>query len=358
MGKAKKRTPAQLRYIAIDRILRTKLDFPLRRTFDEIVNGVNNQVPRTSIDYPEWSIRQIRRDFSKMREVGAPIATQPHKDAYGDTYEIYYYADPNYSWPDIGFDQADLQALKLAGALLSPYENLPAIRHLIDLAEKTEQSIEADRSKHHDVPIYFSPLADNKIDPDVWATVLDASTRKKMLAITYTGWKGQSPKTVRRFSPYAIIQLEGEWYVVGTAQLLDNTIRQYKMSRILSAKVIKASFQVPSDFKAHELLENTFGKFLNKDDLVTVRVRFRKKVATQVLGQKWHPKQKTKAEKNGDVTISFKVTRSAAGPEWVLYHVKSWVLSWGANAEVLAPKELRVSVQSEVDEMIRNRKEI
>lgn len=349
MGKAKKRTPAQLRYIAIDRILRTRP--ALRRTFEEIVNGVSNQVPKTSIDSPEWSERQIRRDIKDMREAGARIATEAYRDSYDKVHEVYFYVDPDYQWPDIGFDQDDLYALQLARQILAPYENLPAVRHLIDMGEKLEGIIESKIQKATDIPIHFSPVVQNNIASDIWEAVLEAATNKKILEITYSGWKGKSPKKVRSFAPYAVVQLEGEWYVIGTAQLTDDSIRQYKMSRILSAKVTKSPFQIPSDFDPHALLSNSFGKFLDQRDLVNVRVRFKKEIATQVLGQKWHPKQKTKIEKNGDVTISFRVTRSAAGPEWILYHVKQWVLSWGANAEVLAPKELKESVKDEIQIM-------
>ena len=63
-----------------------------------------------------------------------------------------------------------------------------------------------------------------------------------------------------------------------------------------------------------------------------VAVRFAKSAAPWILERQWHPKQKVKHHRDGSITLSF--------PAPALYEVKRWVLSWGAEAEVVGPKEL------------------
>jgi len=344
MKRAHRRTDAQNRCVAIDRILRTETE--MRRTFEEILSGVNNMVPPVGIDR-EWGVRTLRRDIANMRKAGAPIATKSFDDPDGNRYEIYYYTDPDYRWPDIGFNQEDLHALQLAKKILEPYKKLHAVQHLSELAEELGAHIKPETHSSAEIPLYFSPLAEDSINPEIWQVVLEAATQRKVLNITYSGWKDQSAEeNPRRIDPYAIVNLEGEWYLIGTANLTSESIRQYKLSRIKSAELTESPFEIPEEFDIHKLLDNTFGKFIGSpDDLETVQIRFSKRVALLILGTKWHPQQKHTKCENGDIILSFPVSKS--GP-WPFYHIISWILSWGSDAVVEAPEELKKRVAEEL----------
>ncbi|MEI8351101.1 MAG: WYL domain-containing protein, partial [bacterium] len=56
-----------------------------------------------------------------------------------------------------------------------------------------------------------------------------------------------------------------------------------------------------------------------------------------------HPSQQIRTRKNGAVELEFE----AAG----LFEVQRWVLSWGSQVQVLAPKELQSMMLKEVASM-------
>lgn len=338
------------RIAAMDVIIRTAAP-KHKRTRDAIMLEVTRRVYDEYAEKPSYKRSTFERDKDAMRNapIPAPIWSDEYEDDEGKFHSFYYYGDETYRWPEMEFDLGDMQSLQLAVALLEPYKNLPAIKHLRGVAEKISEGIGQTQGEKLGIPVYFSPLADNEIDPEIWVVVLGAATRRKILAITYSGWKKQNPNQPRRIAPYAIVQLEGEWYIVGTAGLTDESLRQYKMNRILTAKETKAPFVIPADFDVEKILSNTFGRFIGLGEEETVTIRFAKDVATQIAGQKWHPQQKlSKPNKKGERTLTFPVSK--AGP-WPYYHVKSWILSWGANAEVLAPAELKDLVRQEIQKM-------
>ena len=71
-----------------------------------------------------------------------------------------------------------------------------------------------------------------------------------------------------------------------------------------------------------------------------IRIRFSKDVAYLVKERQWHPTQMITLNKNGDVTL----TMQTGG----LDEMASWILSWGPNAQVLAPPALIESVTNQL----------
>ncbi len=76
----------------------------------------------------------------------------------------------------------------------------------------------------------------------------------------------------------------------------------------------------------------------------TVRLRFKAHAARYVREKDWHPTQKVRVNGDGSLTLTFRVNH--------LLEVKRWVLSFGADCEVLAPKELTEQIYSEVRIML------
>ena len=69
-----------------------------------------------------------------------------------------------------------------------------------------------------------------------------------------------------------------------------------------------------------------------------VVIRFNEKVADYIREKKWHPSQKLRPLKNGDLELQMTLSS--------LVEVERWILQWGGAARVLAPKELKESVRA------------
>lgn len=333
----------------IDAVLRSAKLKNRDRTIEKIVRAVSRALPGPGGE--AWSERIIKNDIAEMRKRGAPIVSKKFTDFYREKRPFYYYeyANSYYKWDAVATVPEHLYPLQVACAFLSPYQDMEPVKKLIAYTKKIERSVPED-AVLPDVPVYFSPLARNQVKPGVWDAILSAATHRRVLEITYKGWKGQSAKKPRRIAPYAIVQLEGEWYLYGTAQLQDDAPRQYKMSRILTAKETMLEFDLPESMEEmEEILSYSFGQFICTDDLEEMTVRFKKRIAMLALEREWQAQQNvTGPDENGDITITFPVSK--AGP-WPYYHAIRWILSWGSDIEVLEPQELKDLVRKEVEKM-------
>ncbi len=137
---------------------------------------------------------------------------------------------------------------------------------------------------------------------------------------------GNNP-VARTIDPYHGVRFEGDWYVVGFCHLRDE-IRTFSLSRIVTAEKRGKGFQIPEDFDFLKLSGSHFGVHWS-DGEINVKIRFNKRVADYVRERTWHPSQVIVCLDSGDVILSLTVNH--------LLELKRWVLSWGADAEVLEP---------------------
>jgi len=74
---------------------------------------------------------------------------------------------------------------------------------------------------------------------------------------------------------------------------------------------------------------------------VDVELRFAPAVASRVLEATWHPSQRVERETDG----SLRWTATVAGT----IEIRLWILSWGADVEVIGPEELRRDVAATLE---------
>jgi hypothetical protein len=72
------------------------------------------------------------------------------------------------------------------------------------------------------------------------------------------------------------------------------------------------------------------------DTLIDIAIRFEPSVAMRVSETRWHPSQVIEAGADGSLLWRGRVSG--------LLEIRSWILGWGAAAEVLEPAELRAWV--------------
>jgi predicted DNA-binding transcriptional regulator YafY len=301
--------------------------------------------------------RTIQRDMDHMRDdLRAPIEWRVTNPDLCDGVREYYYVYTNPQWQlgDILVEKDDLLAMTLARELLRHTVGAPGADALSKTYDKLLGLADDNVRKATNLmaPIAFAGGMSAAVSPDVWNTVLKAIREKKTLRITYgSGWR-KAKKPSRVIDPYYIVNLAGDWYMIGTAGLDDPAIRQYKMARITSPIISQASFKMPADFNIDKYLENVFGRFVgDPKTLVNIKVQFKKRVAPLIVDQQFHRQEKRTRKKNGDIVVGLPVT--SAGP-WPFYHVISWILSWGADATVLAPQALKKLVEDECRKMAAN----
>lgn len=113
------------------------------------------------------------------------------------------------------------------------------------------------------------------------------------------------------------------------------------VERIVELTVTDQAFAYPEDFDPQTRLAQAFG--VTSDAPVRVRIRFSRDQARSIQERRWAAEQRIMENEDGSIILD--MTTSG------LWEIARWVLSWGGDAEVLEPDELREMVAGEVDRM-------
>ena len=169
---------------------------------------------------------------------------------------------------------------------------------------------------------------------ETYQSLQSAIVRHHPVDITYFS-RSQSEPTKRRVDPYGLTYKIGAWYLVGYCHLREG-IRTFGLDRIKWMRVAEEErFKYPADFDLAEWLSKGW-QLQAGGEPTEVVIRFDKEVAAWIAGGQWHGSQRI--EKQLDGGILFRVT--VHGYEEMVY----WVLSFGAQAEVIEPVPLRAAV--------------
>jgi CRISPR-associated endonuclease/helicase Cas3 len=122
-------------------------------------------------------------------------------------------------------------------------------------------------------------------------------------------------------------------YLIGHSSIVDKW-RAYKLERIESVRLMKEDYALPPDFPGLEILRNAWSIVMG-EETVRVVLRFSERVKARVLETRWHPSQQTYPDPSdrSALLLEFNVADTL--------DLLPWVRSWGADCEVLEPKELR-----------------
>lgn len=115
--------------------------------------------------------------------------------------------------------------------------------------------------------------------------------------------------------------------------------RTFKIERILEASLTPERFEPPEAGSVEDHLGAAWG-IIADQATVEVELRFSPSVAERVLEATWHPSQAVERTADGSLLWWARVPGTL--------EIKAWILSWGAEVEVLAPAELRAEVAAAV----------
>jgi proteasome accessory factor B len=142
--------------------------------------------------------------------------------------------------------------------------------------------------------------------------------------------------TERVIEPYflEVSRSEPAAYVIGFDRLR-KAIRTFKIERIERAELLSEPYVIPPDFDPYRYLAGSWG--VMDDAAVNVWLRFSSVVAPRVRESVWHHSQQLNELEGGGCELRMEVGG--------IREIRSWVLSWGADVEVLAPDSLRAEVE-------------
>ncbi len=252
----------------------------------------------------------------------------------------YYNKNPKKELPQFNLTHGEVFALTLGKEMLSQYTGTsfePLLRSAIEkICERLPQNVNVNIDDIKCMVKFHS----NSVIPISKKLFLDinrACEKSLPVSIVYFGAK-RGDTTERTIHPYRIIENRSTWYVVGHCRLR-NDLRMFALHRIKSYKLIDERFRMPETLDIDKWLESAF-QLEHGDPEQTVKVRFQPLSARYIRERSWHPSQQLEEHPDGACTLEFKSQN--------IEEAKRWVLTYGADAEVLEPIELRKLVADEL----------
>ena len=136
-------------------------------------------------------------------------------------------------------------------------------------------------------------------------------------------------------------------YLIGWDETRDG-LRTFKVERIRDAALTPRTFEPPEPGTAEAgTIETTLQRawdIIADQPSVEVVLRFAPGVASRVGEATWHPSQHVEREADGSLLWRATVAGTI--------EIRLWILSWGADVEVLEPASLREDVAATLERAI------
>lgn len=284
----------------------------------------------------EVSSKTIQRDLEYMRyELDAPIEYSTKKRGY-------FYKENRFQLPAISLKESDLFSIYLAEEILNQYKDTPLYDRLKSVFEKIEGSLPNSPEKNISAPqnrFTVFPSPSTTINAKVWDQVFTAVRTQQTIEILYSAPSGKKEK--RRIDPYHTIRYEGDWYAVAYCHKQSDR-RTFSLARMAQVKETGEIFSIPQDFNFAEITTSRFGIHWSQE-VEKIRLLFERQAAPYIEERQWHSSQQIHKMDNGSLELQLVVHRSI--------ELRKWILSWGAQVEVLHPKGLRLEILEEIQKL-------
>jgi proteasome accessory factor B len=110
-------------------------------------------------------------------------------------------------------------------------------------------------------------------------------------------------------------------------------LRTFAVERIRRVTVAEATFAPLAELDGVDPFEHSLGAYRAAGAATSrIQIRFHPRLAAYVKERSWHPSQRLKDRADGSVVMSMEVCDD--------YTLRSWILSFGRGAQVLAPPAL------------------
>ncbi len=271
----------------------------------------------------EVSVRTIYRDIETLSAAGIPVYASQGKG--GGIRLMEHYMLNKSILSDTEQKEVLFALQSLMAAQHSDAERV--LSKLSGLFHKNAESwIEVD----------LAPWGSDKRKPEPFTILKNAILSRRIIEFGYVNTSGD--KSRRRVEPMKLIFKINAWYLQGFC-LAKEELRTFKLSRMSDIEVTEVSFPVrpPEDLRELEPSKPT-------QQWVDLKLKFSPRGTYRVYDE-FKEKQITRHE-DGSCTVETSLPESS----WLLHYL----LSFGAELEVLAPLHIRSSLQAAIMKMLES----
>jgi len=283
----------------------------------------------------EVNVRTAYRDLDFLRDDWrVPL----EYDRAQGTYRL---TEPTVALPLVTLSEGELVALYFAEKVLAQYRGTPFERDLASAFRKIEdllpREVRVSPARLDDF-LSFDPGPLHTPDAGVFRDVLTALRLRRRLLVRYRSLS--SNRTAQRtLHPYHLFNHRGDWYVAGWDEARKQ-IRIFALHRIRRATLATTSYEIPPGFRFDQYMADAFA--IQKGERpVAVSIRFAPRQARWIRERRWHKTARVQERFDGGLVLNLRVAETS--------EIRRWVLQFGSEAEVLAPRSLRDAVARELE---------
>jgi len=166
--------------------------------------------------------------------------------------------------------------------------------------------------------------------------ILRAVLEHRALKMTYHSFSSRKVKEYT-VEPYRLTFGNGGLYLYAFVRAYGE-MRSFALQRIRGLKVLEQHFSPVQELN-EEPFEHSLGVFTGDPQSVTIR--FSPAVAPYVEEGQWHPSQSIERQSDGSVVFTLSVC--------IDLPLRTWILSFGRQAQVLEPESLARSIVEELE---------
>ena len=267
----------------------------------------------------EVSVRTIYRDIDSISSVGVPIFTTQGK---GGGIKI----DNEYILNKSLFDANEKEQIIAA---LQGLEKTNKV-YKSELITKLSALFKIKNSNW--IEIDFTSWGSNNTYQDLFNTLKIAIINKNIISFSYNSSKAE--KINRRVKPIRLLFKEQDWYLYAFC-LLRNDFRYFKLSRIKDLEVLAINYE--------DNFENiVLKREIKYENTVNIKLKFNKSVAFRVYDEF---NEAIVEDKKGNLYVEMKIPNN--------YKLYNYIFSFGANVEILEPKEIRNQFKNMINKIAK-----
>lgn len=298
-------------------------------------------VKELSDDY-EVSEKTIRRDLQTLRDAGFPL-----HERLEDHGKKCWKLDRSQGVRQLSFTFEEAVSLYLGRQFLEPLAGTLLWKGAHSAFRKIRSTLTEDSLRHlekmaaafYQTNVGVTDYRAKSVQVDELMVGIE---ERRVTLLTYHSLSATEPVTYE-LHPYGLVHHRHALYLVAYSPE-HGEIRHFKINRVESVTLQDSQFQRPRDFDLQRHLADSFGIFRGSGRLVRVRVCFASAVARYVEEARWHASQQLSVQDDGRLIAEFELDSTE--------EIKKWLLSFGANAEVLAPDELRHEMRAEIERLL------